>query len=266
MTEKQSKKKPEADRRTGTKEWAKDTINIQLGCEHGCRYCYAREMLVNRFHQLTAEQWLEPEIINSAVDKNYGKFKGIVMFPSTHDITTRNLSQCLCVLKKLLDAGNPVLIVSKPHWNCITLICEALGEYRSQVMFRFTIGTKSNELLRFWEPYAPLFNERLACLKYAYNMRYRTSVSCEPYLDENVVDLYLAVKPWITEDFWLGKLRYFNRRVDQSVLTPEQIDKYVKPLKAAQSDETIWAIYHQLKDERLIKWKDSVREVIAKRG
>ena len=35
--------------KTGTKEWAKSNLNFQLGCEHGCRYCYAREMAVNRF-------------------------------------------------------------------------------------------------------------------------------------------------------------------------------------------------------------------------
>ncbi len=253
-----------ADKKTGTKEWAKDNVNIQRGCEHGCLYCYARFNAVKWFKRCTAEQWLNPVINQAKVDKNYYKGKGVVMFPSTHDITPKNLSECLCVLRKLLDAGNQVLIVSKPHWPCITLICETLKEYRSQIMFRFTIGSKNDEILSFWEPNAPKFKERLACLKYAYNCRYQTSVSCEPYLDSNVIDLFLAVKSWTTHSFWIGKLRDFKRRVDMSDVTPEQNDKFIKPLKAAQTDEAVWAIYNQLAIEKLVKWKDSIREIIQK--
>ena len=253
-----------AVKKTGTKEWAVDNVNIQRGCEHGCRYCYARYNAVKWFKRCTDEQWLNPVIDQAKVDKKYYKGKGVVMFPSTHDITPRNLSECLCVLRKLLDAGNQVLIVSKPHWPCITLICETLKEYRSQIMFRFTIGSKDDEILGFWEPNAPKFKERLACLQYAYNCRYQTSVSCEPYLDSNVVDLYLAVKPWTTHSFWVGKIREFNRRVDMSVINAEQEEKFVKLLKAAQTDEAVWAIYNQLAVERLIMWKDSIREIIQK--
>lgn len=249
---------------TGTKEWAVFNVNIQQGCEHGCRYCYARYNAVARFKRCAAEQWLEPVINKAKVDKDYGKYKGVVMFPSTHDITQKNLSECLCVLRKLLDAGNWILIVSKPHWTCITLICETLQKYRSQIMFRFTIGSKDDDILGFWEPNAPKFEERLACLRYAYFGRYLTSVSCEPYLDKNVVDLYLAVKPFITDSFWVGKLRDFARRVDTSVITAEQEEEFIKPLKAAQTDEAVRTIYNQLNVERLVKFKDSIREVIEK--
>ena len=253
-----------ANKKTGTKEWAEVNVNIQRGCEHGCRYCYARYNAVIRFKRCTAEQWRNPLIDNSKVDKNYGKYKGIVMFPSTHDITPKNLSECLCAMRRLLDAGNKVLIVSKPHWNCITLICETLREYRRQLMFRFTIGSKSDDILSFWEPNAPGFGERRACLQYAFTCRYPTSVSCEPYLDSNVIDLYLAVKPWITNSFWVGKLRDFERRVDMSDVTSEQEKKFVKPLKVAQTDEAVRKIYNQMADERLVMWKDSIRKVIKR--
>jgi len=258
--------------RTGTKEWSKDTVNIQMGCEHGCRYCYARQMMVDWLKKCPAEQWAHPVINNSAVDAEYKRIDGVVMFPSTHDITQRNLAQCLCVLRKLLDAGNQVLIVSKPHWECITLICETLKEYKSQIMFRFTIGSRSDELLSFWEPYAPRFHERLACLEYAWKCGYQTSVSCEPYLDMNVKDLFATVAPYITDSFWIGKLRDLNRRVDLTTLTPDQIDRYVNPLRAACSDEAVRTIYNQLEGFKpatltackFVKWKDSIREVIEK--
>jgi len=42
----------------------------------------------------------------------------------------------------------------------------------------------------------------------------------------------------------------------------KKVDKYIEPLKAAQSDEAVRTIYNQLAIERLVKWKDSIREVI----
>lgn len=187
------------------------------------------------------------------------------MLPSTHDITDRNISECMIVIRKLLDAGNKILIVSKPHWHCITLICETFMERRHQIMFRFTIGSNNNEVLNFWEPNAPQYGERRACLQYAYTCRYQTSVSCEPYLDSNVVDLFLSVKPWTTHSFWIGKLRAFDSRVDMSNITSEEKKKFVKPLRAAQTDEAVLTIYNQLKVERLVMWKDSIRKVLERR-
>jgi hypothetical protein len=77
-----------------------------------------------------------------------------------------------------------------------------------------------------------------------------------------IIGLYEEVKPCITDSFWIGKLRHFVSRVEMSGVTPEEVAMFVKPLKAAQSDEFVWQIYDQLRNEKLIKWKDSIREVI----
>jgi DNA repair photolyase len=41
---------------TGTQEWAASNVNIQDGCEHDCRYCYAKTMAI-RFKRATAKSW-----------------------------------------------------------------------------------------------------------------------------------------------------------------------------------------------------------------
>jgi hypothetical protein len=215
-------------------------------------------MAVNRFNRCTAEQWTKPVIDHSKVDKNRGRCNGVVMFPSSHDLTPLNMSEYLWVLRKLLDAGNQVLVVSKPHWQCITMICDFYTEYREQIMFRFTIGSMEDEILRFWEPQAPSFAERLACLQYAFQCGYKTSVSCEPYLDPHVVYTYTACKGYITDSFWVGKLKHFDRRVDLSGVSAEQIEKFVKPLKAAQADSVVKSIHRLLDGQPFIKWKDSL--------
>ena len=56
------------------------------------------------------------------------------MFPSTHDITPFYLPAALVTLKALLDKGNKVLIVTKPHMECITPLCAELAIYREQIL------------------------------------------------------------------------------------------------------------------------------------
>lgn len=253
-----------AKKKTGTREWADNTVNIQIGCEHNCRYCYARANAL-RFKRIAgASAWSTPVINQKAVDKNYGKMRGVVMFPSTHDITPLNIHECLCVILKLLDVGNQVLIVSKPHIDCIELICQRLIDYKKQVIFRFTIGSMREFVLTFWEPGAPGFKERLSCLKYAHFKGYRTSVSAEPFLDDDVEHLYRRCFSYVTDSFWIGTLREFNRRVDRLSISVEQLYKYVIPLLACQSQSSILRIYEKLDGRTLIKWKDSIREIVIK--
>lgn len=247
--------------KTGTREWAESNLNIQLGCEHGCRYCYARYMAVEQHKHCTAEQWANPVINTEKVNKGYRKRPGVIMFPSTHDITPKNVAECICVLRKLLEAGNQVLIVSKSHFNCISFICDTLEKFKDQILFRFTIGSMSDNVLKFWELEAPSFGERYTCLGYAFNYGFKTSVSAEPFLDGNVRLLYEALKPLVTDSFWIGKLRDLHKRVDLSSMTVAEIEQFVEPLELAQTDKAIKKLYADLDGRKFIKWKDSIKKV-----
>ena len=251
-------------KKTGTKEWADHSMNIQRGCEHNCRYCYARYNAVDRFKTCEARHWPLPCINEAKVDMPHKrKYDGGIMFPTTHDITSANLSQYLCVLRKLLDAGNDVLIVSKPHIECIDTICNFYAEYRDQIMFRFSIGSTSDDVLGFWKPNAPTFTERLTCLKLAFDRGFKTSVSCEPYLDAYAPHTYFTCRDFITDSFWVGKLRGFNSRVRLDDVTPAQMKKFVDMLKVILSDNIVKIIYRSLEGQPFIKWKDSIREVMG---
>jgi len=252
-------------KKTGTREWAETNVNIQIGCENNCRYCYAKYNAVCRFRTCRAElghRWAVPRINNQKVDAKYPQYGGWVMFPSTHDITMENLSQYLCVLRKMLDAGNQVLIVTKPRWQVVSIICEAYKEFKSQILWRFTIGSSDDETLAFWEPGASNFGERLNCLRYAFHSGYQTSVSCEPMLDAFVDHVYSTTAEYITDSFWIGLLRNFHSRVDMKGVSDEQQDKFVVPLLKAQSPAVVKAMYEMMCDKPLIRWKDSVREMI----
>jgi DNA repair photolyase len=253
------------NRKTGTKEWAETTLNIARGCEHGCRYCYARQNMVERFKILTPEEWSKTTLKPDAVKAFYGKFPGTVMMPSSHDIPPSIVEEFICVVRKLCAAGNDVLIVTKPHWESITLMCHRLGDYKDQMLFRFTIGSTINDVLAFWEPNAPSYSERIACLEYAFRSGFKTSVSCEPFLDGHPENVYMACEEYVTDSFWIGKLRHFNKRVKLEDATKEQIEKYVTPLKNQFSaDAFIMKLVQLLNGRPFIKWKDSIQEVIER--
>ena len=244
---------------SGTKEWSVQSVNILRGCSHNCRYCYARQMAC-RFKQIgSPDQWRRPVLKEHEVRKRRRRVEGTIMFPSTHDITPEFLGPCLEVIGKILEAGNRLLIVSKPHLECIEAVCRQFGPYREDVLFRFTIGATDDRILGYWEPEAPTFSQRLASLRHAQQCGFQTSVSVEPMLDsQHIVELFESVEPYVTHTVWIGKLNGIESRVIAGT-DPEEIQR----IKAGQTDERIRAIHGRLKDKPKIRWKESCKRVIG---
>jgi DNA repair photolyase len=122
-------------------------------------------------------------------------------------------------------------------------------------------------VLTFWEPNAPRFLERFECLIHVNEQGFDVSVSDEPYLDyrvDHVAALFDICEPLMSE-FWIGKLRQFDNRVVLAGVSDEDIDRFIVPLKAAQDDAMVTALYMRLAKEEKIRWKDSIRDVLEKR-
>jgi len=195
---------------TGTREWSGSSVNCCTGCANGCLYCYGRELALRRGAIKQGWEWTRQRPRKPL--KRYGRHRGVVMFPSVHDITPENLSACLEVLDKLLRAGNRVLVVSKPRLACIQRLCSVLAAYRAQMEFRFSIGAVSDELLGMWEPGAPSLGERLDCLAWAAGHGFATSVSCEPLLEPwGVEQLVAAVSPFVGQASRLFKSSFVGQ-------------------------------------------------------
>jgi len=248
---------------SGTKEWSVASINCVNGCCHDCRYCYARYNAVDRFHRMTREEWPVMRVRHHDVKKKQKLHRGPVMFPTTHDITPEVLEPCLAVLGKLLEVGNQVLVVSKPHFDCIGAICRKFAEYKTQILFRFTIGAYDEAILQYWEPGAPCYDERWTSLYIAYDNGFRTSVSVEPMLDSSHIEEHVVrLAPFVTDSIWIGKLN----GIDSRVRVETQEDQVaVQAIKHAQSDDRIRSIYVALKGYPEIKWKESIKKVVGLR-
>jgi len=250
---------------TGTKEWASSNVNLISGCSHDCRYCYAKKMAI-RFGRKTEGTWKEMILNKNALHKNYKKRKGRIMFPSSHDITREILKPCAFVLRKLLKAGNEVLITTKPDLICIYKLISYLKPYKTQVQFRFTITSKDPKKLKFWEPGAPGIDDRLQSLKLARMKGFKTSVSIEPFLDKNPIPLILMLANDVTESIWIGKMNY----IKANDLSPEE-EKHYKFQRKICSWSNVQEIISQLQKlpeeiKSKIRIKDSIKNLCNKNG
>ena len=249
---------------TGTQEWAASNVNIQSGCEHDCLYCYAKTMAI-RFKRATAASWKHPTIRQHDLDRGFTRRSGRIMFPTAHDITDRNIDECLTVLGRMLAAGNNLLIVSKPRLCCVERLCQELAPYRSQIVFRFSIGSTDDTVLSYWEPGAPSFKDRLAALQRAYAQDFETSVSGEPMLDGDPDALITAVHPFVTDSIWLGKVNRLRSILPLNCPRNAEAARRGEALVALQSDKAIRALYARHRRDPKIKWKDSIKAVVGLR-
>lgn len=249
---------------TGTMEWAEVTENIQMGCSHQCLYCYAAHR-ANQFGKRKRDDWGREVLTKRAEIKTYPMREGVIMIPSSHDITPFNIDAFLRVTMLMLKAKNNLLIVSKPHLECVEKMCKAYREHKDQILFRFTIGTMDEETSKFWEPGAPPPSERLSSLKAAKDAGYKTSVSAEPLLGgfATAEGIAWATDPYITDTIWIGKMNKARLRVDMTV--PEY-RKAVLQIEDKQSDDEMMDLYTIMKGNPKIRWKDSIKAVVERRS
>jgi DNA repair photolyase len=216
-----------------------------------------------RFKRKTPDNWKIEEINLEKFKKKYVKKNGYIMFPTSHDITPENVDISMAFLGNLLKSGNDILIVTKPHLDVVKAICQKFGDYKERILFRFTIGSMDSDVLKFWEPKAPSFEERLASLKHAHSMGFKTSVSCEPALDTNTIELAETFMPYVNDAVWLGKANRLKSIIKLNCGDDLITQKAAEQLEKSQTDEWAWGLYKHFKDNPQIKWKDSMKKVLG---
>ena len=130
-----------------------------------------------------------------------------------------------------------------------------------RIVFRFTIGSMDDHILKFWEPNAPSYTNRRAALIKAFNAGYKTSVSCEPFLDYFIRHLVSDIEVYVTDTIWIGKMNRISNRVDTTGWRPGDF-RYLEIVQQAQTDDEIIHLYAALKNNQKIKWKDSIKKIL----
>jgi DNA repair photolyase len=245
--------------KSGVAEWAPFSYNVGLGCSYNCVYCYARGCALRFRRVKTPLSWAKETLKESM--PRIRKYEGQVMTPSAHDLSPFYLPVFRTQAKALLQAGNDLLIVSKPCFESISQLCVDLASYKAQIIFRFTISSLDRKLTGFWEPGAPVPAERVACLQHAFRRGFATSVSMEPLLAgiEDALTTFHKLSPFVTETIWLGKMNHLNR---WGLAKPE-IAVACRYIRQLQCDTAILELVRRLRDQPRVRWKDSIRKVIG---
>lgn len=240
----------------GTKEWAKSNVNFQSGCSEGCEYCYSR-LMANKFGWKLWDDWTNPRIRFKDINRRYKKRNGRVMFPSSHNIDPCNYIHAVNTIHRLADAGNEILVVMKPRAEVIKEMCMCLGNNLKFVEFRFTITTLSSDLQQVFEPNAPSINTRFIAIQEAllYISPNRLSVSIEPFLDRNPLDLIneLMVYGVYDNKIWLGPMNHISQLCKLSPV----VKRLIGYLRDIYDYRNLQHIYDRIKDLQLnIQFKD----------
>ena len=259
----QEKIKEAASRAFGTHQWADQTVNCIRGCKCDCLGCFAADRAY-RFKEKAPGQW-KCEVLNErAYNAKVPKGHKLTMFPSTHNISPEFLGPCEDKIQQILDSGSDILIVLKPWLEVVESICTKFKAEKDRIIFRFTIGSTDNDVLKFWEPGAPSFEERMACLQYAFEHGFETSVSCEPWWGGDIDSLISELRPFVTDSIWIGKMNRGKARMkNNGHWNPQTEAKYNELMSIWYADANIMAIYDRYKDDSLIRWKESIAKVVG---
>ena len=259
----QEKIKEAASRAFGTHQWADQTVNCIRGCKCDCLGCFAADRAY-RFKEKAPGQW-KVEVLNErAYNAKVPKGHKLTMFPSTHNISPEFLGPCEDKIQQILDSGSDILIVLKPWLEVVESICTKFEAKKDRIIFRFTIGSTDNDVLKFWEPGAPAFEERMACLQYAFEHGFETSVSCEPWWGGDIDSLISTLRPFVSDSIWIGKMNRGKARMkNNGHWNPQTEAKYNELMSIWYADDNIKAIYDRYKDDPLIRWKESIAKVVG---
>jgi hypothetical protein len=151
------------------------------------------------------------------------------------------------VLKKVLGAGNTVLITTKPDPFCIKKLCSKLANYKNLICFRFTVTSAWNPTLRKYEPHAPSFQMRKNAIMHAFKKGFKTSLSIEPLLQPTPIPIINILSKFINDEIWIGIMS----------------GKIPKKLKGIYSRPNLRAIYLECstlswEQRKKIRFKDSI--------
>ena len=251
-------------KKTGTMEWSDRTYNIQDGCSYDCRYCYAKEMAI-RFKRSTPEAWARPVVRDHYFVPPRHKKPGVTMFPSAHDITMHNYEEAEIAIRNMLRNDEKVLVVTKGDTHAIRMTLAGLKWAAERLEVRVTIGSHEDAVLKFWEPGAPCFEDRVKTLTWAKEAGYRTSVSMEPMLCANPMAVIARVLHAVTGEIWIGLPKDLVRRVSVNCPGDAQALAQARLLVGMWNDEWVMKLYAQMKGQSWVRWKDSIRQVVEKR-
>ena len=193
------------------REYAPLAVNLRVGCEHGCLYCYgprAAHKKRDAFHsQVRTRENILANLQDDAVSLK-GDDREILLSFLSDPYSPEEMTSCLTrqALEILIEDGLRFTILTKGGIRA-SRDFELLARYK-KASFGSTLVLTSQKDADCWEPYAAPVRDRIKAVKLAHDKGIRTWISMEPVIDPaQAIQLVKELHPVV--DHWkVGKLNY----------------------------------------------------------
>ncbi len=226
------------------REYSPYALNIYIGCNHRCKYCYAPHTLQKKEEDYFGKPTPRKDIlklIEKDLQKN--KYDKQVLLSFVGDVYCDNADDSKTtreVLKLLNEYQVPVAVLSKGGKKMLRDL-DVFKSFGSRITVGTTLTFMDEEKSAIWEPYASRPNERLETLKILHDNGIKTFASFEPTiepeeslklirktLEDNSVDHYKIgkINNYKSEDKWQDWAKYLQDCID--LLRPANKQVYYK--------------------------------------
>lgn len=168
------------------------SLNPYSGCAFACRYCYVRELPIQRFKGIPWGQWID---IKKNARENYRKEMkslrrkqqpvNIYMSSATdpYQPIERKVQITRGVLEEMLEYPPDVLVI-QTRGTLIERDIDLLVELKEKckLIVSLTIETDREDVKQIFAPYAPSINKRLEVLKKLHDANITTQAAVSPVL------------------------------------------------------------------------------------
>jgi hypothetical protein len=264
-----------SERLKGQWQWGMASYNIRLSkylCKHACTYCYIGPMF-KRWGRICETPDIEdmmptdPKNVRKSWSQSSPSGRKLYFFPSSSDIFEENAVDYVSVCRKMIDAGHEIFFVTKPSMASIrAIVSELTPKYKSKMRVFVTITTDDDAILREFEPFAPLYKERVSVIQYLIEQNFSTNVMMEPYLSDPIpiIEGLMPILATQKDPDWvvaIGKMNYsksmiLNECEDRDV----EMKTYLGELYSSSNLKRLW---DRVKlDSHLYLKKDTVMSLL----
>lgn len=168
------------------------SLNPYSGCAFACKYCYVREMPIQKFKQIPWGEWVDiksnaADIYRKEVIKLRRKNKPIHIFMSSatdpYQPIERETGITRRILQEMLEYP-PDLIQIQTRSPLILKDLDIIAELKDkcEVLVSMTIETDREDMKQLFAPYAPGIKLRLKALRDVHDAGIMTQAAISPVL------------------------------------------------------------------------------------
>ncbi|QGQ44823.1 SPL family radical SAM protein [Metabacillus sediminilitoris] len=168
------------------------SLNPYSGCAFSCRYCYVREMPIQRFKEIPWGEWLDiktnaAENYRNEMIKLHKKNKPVNIFMSSatdpYQPIERKANITRGILEEMIE-NPPDFLQIQTRSPLVTKDIDLLVNLKDkcEVLVSMTIETDREDIKQLFSPYAPGIKLRIKALKEVHDAGVSTQASISPVL------------------------------------------------------------------------------------